>query len=174
MAQRAASSGSRGSLAAPPIVHDVVNSPGQSLDASTRAFFESRFGHDFSRVQVHTDERAIQSARDIHARAYTVGHNIVFGAGQSSPATQDGRRLLAHELTHVVQQSGRTDLDSGRRKELGGGFSRGCACQPRMAISYSSTCRQDGDSLPEVSQARDMVPRFREIAGTSSGTPVLP
>ncbi|MGC4098848.1 MAG: DUF4157 domain-containing protein [Nitrospira sp.] len=123
VAQRAASSGTPGPLAAPPIVHDVLNSPGQPLDASTRAFFESRFGHDFSRVQIHTDESASQSARDIHARAYTVGHNIVFGAGQFSPATQDGRRLLAHELTHVVQQSGESGSRLDRRRNVGGGSS---------------------------------------------------
>ena len=90
--------------AAPPIVHDVLRSPGRPLDAATRAFMEPRFGHDFSRVRVHTDARAAESARAVDALAYTVGHNVVFGAGQYAPGTATGRRLLAHELAHVAQQ----------------------------------------------------------------------
>jgi hypothetical protein len=88
----------------PPAVHEVLGSPGTSLDSATRAYMEPRFGHDFSRVRVHADERAAESARAVHALAYTVGRDIVFGAGQYAPTTPDGRRLLAHELTHTVQQ----------------------------------------------------------------------
>jgi hypothetical protein len=69
---------------------------------------ESRFGHDFSRVRVHDDTRAAESASAVAARAYTVGEHMVFGAGMYAPGSADGRRLLAHELTHVVQQSGAT------------------------------------------------------------------
>ena len=80
---------------------------------------EQRFGHDFSRVRVHSGAAAEQSARDVNANAYTVGHNIVFGAGRFAPGTHEGRRLIAHELTHVVQQSGangiRTDQSNGKR-----------------------------------------------------------
>lgn len=90
----------------PPIVHDVLRSPGQSLDAGTRTFMESRFAHDFSGVRVHSDERAADSARSVNALAYTVGRDVVFGAGQYAPTTMAGKRLLAHELTHVVQQGG--------------------------------------------------------------------
>ncbi len=81
------------------------SSEGQPLPHSERRFFESRFGHDFSRVRVHSGGAAEQSARDVNANAYTVGHNIVFGAGRFAPGTHEGRRLLAHELAHVVQQS---------------------------------------------------------------------
>lgn len=88
----------------PPIVHEVLNSPGQSLDAGTRAFMEPRFGHDFSQVRVHTDAKAAESARAVNALAYTVGRDVVFGIGQYAPGTSEGRRLMAHELTHVVQQ----------------------------------------------------------------------
>ncbi|MGB9632210.1 MAG: DUF4157 domain-containing protein [Chloroflexaceae bacterium] len=88
----------------PPIVHEVLRSPGQPLDAETRAFMEPRFGHDFSRVRVHTDARAAESARAVNALAYTVGRDVVFGAGQYAPGASAGRRLLAHELAHVVQQ----------------------------------------------------------------------
>jgi hypothetical protein len=151
--------------AVPPIVHDVLKSPGQPLDARARAFMEPRFGHDFSGMQVHTpelntvpmlmsinqpgdryeqeadsiaarvmqakntytgqemveraqspykydfgqiriytDTQAVESARAIHALAYTVGNNIVFGAGQYAPGTDTGKQLLAHELTHTLQQ----------------------------------------------------------------------
>ena len=89
----------------PPIVHEVLRSPGQSLDANTRAFMEPRFGHDFSGVRVHTDARAAESARAVNALAYTVGNNVVFGAGQYAPQSNVGKRLMAHELAHVVQQA---------------------------------------------------------------------
>ena len=154
-----------------PIVHDVLRSPGQPLDSETRAFFEPRFGHDFSRVppyaersvpmrsrltigaphndleqeaemmaqrvvglsatpitgghdfskvRIHTDDKAAESARAINALAYTVGRNIVFGQGQYKPNTRAGSKLVAHELTHVLQQSGAwesgaTKSTSGRR-----------------------------------------------------------
>ncbi len=93
-----------GQIAAPPIVHEVLAAPGQPLDLATRGFMEPRFGHDFSRVRVHADSGAAGSAESIHARAYTVGHHVVFGAGKYRPGTADGRRLLAHELAHVAQQ----------------------------------------------------------------------
>ncbi len=88
----------------PPIVHEVLRAPGQSLDPATRTYMESRFGHDFSRVRVHIDAKAGESARAVNALAYTVGPDVVFGAGQYAPRTSEGRRLLAHELAHVVQQ----------------------------------------------------------------------
>jgi hypothetical protein len=78
---------------------------GQPLSASARAFFESRFGHVFDHVRVHSDARAAESARALNALAYTVGHHIVFASGQYAPETMAGRRLLAHELTHVLQQN---------------------------------------------------------------------
>jgi hypothetical protein len=93
--------------AAPPIVHDVLRSPGQPLDAASRAFMEPRFGYDFSRVRVHADSRAAKSADAVNAQAYTVGSNIVFGANQSGTGKLSSQRLLAHELAHVVQQGGR-------------------------------------------------------------------
>lgn len=90
---------------APPSVHQVLNSPGHPLDPATRAFMEPRFGRDFNAVRIHTDRPAAESAQAVSALAYTSGDHIVFGAGQYSPAGADGRRLLAHELVHVVQQS---------------------------------------------------------------------
>ncbi len=105
MQRQAATNPAASSSAVPPIVHDVLSSPGQMLDAGTRAFMEPRFGHDFSNVRVHTDTKAVESARAVNALAYTVGRNVVFGTGQYSPGTGEGKRLMAHELTHVVQQS---------------------------------------------------------------------
>ena len=88
----------------PPVVHDVLSSGGSPLDAAARVEMESRFGHDFSRVRVHDDAVAAESARAVAARAYTVGEHVVFGAGMYAPRSADGQRLLAHELTHVLQQ----------------------------------------------------------------------
>jgi hypothetical protein len=93
-------------LSIPPIVDEVLRSPGEPLDATTKAFMEPRFGYDFSGVRVHTDAMAAESARAVNALAYTMGRDIVFGAGQYLPASNAGQRLMAHELTHVVQQSG--------------------------------------------------------------------
>jgi hypothetical protein len=96
----------KGTNEIPPIVHDALHSSGQPLDAGTRAFFESRFGYDFSNVRVHTDAKAEESAQAVNAQGYTVGLDVVLGAGQYAPATSAGQRLLAHELTHVMQQGG--------------------------------------------------------------------
>jgi hypothetical protein len=94
--------------AAPGVVHDALRSPGQPLDAQTRAFMEPRFGHSFASVRVHADHRAAQSAAAVGARAYAVGHDVVFGSGTFAPSSTEGRKLIAHELAHVVQQSGST------------------------------------------------------------------
>src|SRR5215204_3581238 len=95
--------------AAPASVDQVLASPGKPLEAALRQDMEQRFGHDFSRVRVHSGVVAEQSAQDVNARAYTVGHNMVFGAGQFAPGTHEGQRVIAHELTHVVQQSSGAD-----------------------------------------------------------------
>jgi hypothetical protein len=99
-------SATRGLGEAPPIVHDVLRSPGRPLDRRIRPFMEERFGHDFAQVRVHTDARASESAREVNAVAYTVGQNIVFDGGSYRPDAPEGRGLIAHELAHVVQQAG--------------------------------------------------------------------
>jgi hypothetical protein len=111
--------GSRGSqletgnsAGVPSIVHQVLRSSGRPLDSATRAFFEPRFGYDFSRVRVHSDNHAAESAQAVNALAYTVGRNVVFAAGQYAPGSTGGKGLLAHELAHVVQQN-----DNLARKE---------------------------------------------------------
>jgi hypothetical protein len=152
----------------PPIVHDVLQSSGQPLDAATRAYMEPRFGHDFSRVRasaspmrssftigpaddafereaesvaariagtqpaaarrdfgdvrVHTGGAAAESARAVDAQAYTVNRDIVFGAGQYAPHSEAGRQLIAHELTHVVQQQTGSDRAGAVRRSIRGFF----------------------------------------------------
>ncbi len=100
-----ASSHSRVQKTAGALRHGL-DSPAHSLDASTRRIFNARFGHDFSRVRIHTGQDAAASARAVSAQAYTVGNDVVFGHDRYNPATPSGQRLLAHELTHVAQQSG--------------------------------------------------------------------
>lgn len=83
----------------------ALSSPSIPLNSVLRQNMERRFGHDFSKVRVHIGATAEQSARDVNAHAFTMGHDIVFGANKFAPGTQEGRRLFAHELTHVVQQA---------------------------------------------------------------------
>jgi hypothetical protein len=92
---------------APATVHEALNSPGHPLDPFTLSSMENRFGRDFSDVRVHSGAAAEQSAQGVNARAYTVGHDIVFDTGQFSLGSLEGKKLLAHELTHVVQQGGK-------------------------------------------------------------------
>lgn len=95
--------------ATPPIIKEVMRSPGEPLDAGARADFEQRFGRSLGNVRVHTDEKAARSARAVDALAYTLGNHIAFDTGRYSPSSHaEGKRLLAHELTHVAQQSGQT------------------------------------------------------------------
>jgi Domain of unknown function (DUF4157) len=103
--QRHAAQGAS-SAAAPDVVHQALRAPGRQLDGATRRDMESRFGENFGDVRVHTDAGAAESARAVNAHAYTVGRDVVFAAQRYAPHTPQGRRLLAHELTHVVQQRG--------------------------------------------------------------------
>jgi hypothetical protein len=102
--QSSAPRDSTGAQAVPAIVHDVLASPGKPLDSGTRAYFEPRFGHDFGNVRVHADTKATESARLIDALAYTVGSDIVLGEARRTSSADKQRSLLAHELTHVLQQ----------------------------------------------------------------------
>jgi hypothetical protein len=100
------SAGEAAAFAVPPVVDEVLGSAGQPLDGSTRAFMEPRFGRDLQHVRIHNDAKASVSAKAVSALAYTVGQDIVFAEGQYRPASQEGQRLLAHELAHTVQQAG--------------------------------------------------------------------
>jgi Domain of unknown function (DUF4157) len=103
--QRAATAGSAAAEDVPASVHATLASPGRALEPALRHDMESRFGHDFARVRVHADTQADRSARDLGANAFAAGSHVVFAAGQYAPQSADGRRLIAHELAHVVQQS---------------------------------------------------------------------
>ncbi|CAG0950893.1 hypothetical protein BURK2_00192 [Burkholderiales bacterium] len=107
---------------APSQVHEVLASPGHPLDAATRGFMETRFGHDFGHVRIHADQRAANSARSIDALAYTAGSDIVFAGGAYNPHSGAGKHLLAHELAHVVQQNAQPGCSpSLQRKVVLGG-----------------------------------------------------
>jgi hypothetical protein len=115
--KRAASSWPRSHHSlAPPIVHEVLHTPGRPLDSGVRAFMEPRFDYDFSRVRVHAGPLAAESAEAVGAQAYTVGQDVVFNDGKYTPSTTEGKKLLAHELSHVVQQAG---ASSGRELKIG-------------------------------------------------------
>ncbi|MGH3990828.1 MAG: eCIS core domain-containing protein, partial [Pseudonocardiaceae bacterium] len=109
--------GTPGPARIPATVAAVLRTPGQALDASTRGGMEERFGHDFGQVRVHTDAEAARSAQAIHAQAYTLGRHVVMGQGRYEPHTASGMRLLAHELTHVVQQ-GNPTTDTGPARAI--------------------------------------------------------
>ncbi len=144
MIQRSSVRQSEDPMAVPQIVPEVLRSSGQPLNAATRAFMESHFAQDFSHVRVHTDARAAESALAVDAMAYTVGRNVVFGDGQYAPETSAGRRVLAHELAHVVQQSG----DSGGSNNLALGASDSAHEHEADAISA-----RVGDSVAKDSAA---------------------
>jgi Domain of unknown function (DUF4157) len=133
-------------------IRDVLQSPGRPLDAATRAVFERRFAHDFGHVRVHSDAQAADSARAIDALAYTAGHHVVFGGGALAPHTAAGRRLLAHELVHVVQQ-------------------RAVAANEPLAVSAPDDARErEADRL---SDAFARGAQMLDVAGTSGGPAIL-
>jgi hypothetical protein len=125
------------------LVRDVLKSPGQSLDAATRARMEPLFGFDFSDVRVHTDSQAAASAASIGARAFTVGPHVVFGGGEHSPATDAGALLMAHELAHVVQQRGEAarEPDAPEVGAAGGGAERSAHAAARQVVAGQAVDR---------------------------------
>ena len=105
-------------------MRQVLNSAGQPLDTATRGSMEQRFGHDFGRVRIHADGKADASARAVGASAYAVGPHIVFARGQYAPATKAGEMVLAHELTHVLQQPAHAGSGEIRLGEAGDAHER--------------------------------------------------
>jgi hypothetical protein len=112
LVQRQVRGKTAGNQTAPPIIRNLLSSPGKPLDAATRAFFEPRFGYDFGNVRVHSGPAAYRSVRDVSANAYAIGCDIAFGEGQFAPESQVGMRLIAHELAHVVQAVGENGTDT--------------------------------------------------------------
>jgi len=154
----------------PPIVHEVLRSPGEPLDRATRGFMEPRFGHDFSRVRVHTDAKAAESTRGVHALAYTVGADVVFGAGQFRPETGAGQRLLAHELGHVLQQSA-AGAALGKRHILPMGNPHDALEYEAEGLANAVLSRQEADEHLEIRTQAGPVdnPMLRKKDGPEGG-----
>jgi hypothetical protein len=131
---------------------------------------ESRFGHDFSRVRVHADGKAAESARAVNARAYTVGPNIVFGAGQYEPSSIKGQRLLAHELAHTVQQGG---ADAGGETALRGHQGAGGNSAEREA-EQAAQAVTGGRRVGSISPTTPRIAREKKAAGTVEALPGYP
>ncbi len=145
------STGPSASAEAPPIVHEVLRSAGRPLDRTTRSFMELRFGRDFSDVRVHTDVTAAASARAVNALAYTAGKDIVFRSGQYAPTTHFGQKLIAHELSHVMQQS-----DSGP-EPTGAVISEHSSPAPvRMRLQRFTGCTPSQDASIERARKHAM------------------
>ncbi|HYH79031.1 MAG TPA: DUF4157 domain-containing protein [Longimicrobium sp.] len=151
--------------AAPAIVHDVLRAPGAPLDAGVRAAMEPRFGHSFADVRVHADGRAAESAAAVGAHAYAVGRDVVFGAGRYAPSSRDGRRLIAHELAHVVQQSG-----AGTAMQASLEVGRSDAPEERAADAAADAVMR-GDTAPALGAAPLAVSREDGDGGTPVPTP---
>ena len=139
-------------------VHGVVSAGGSALAPAVRADMETSLGHDFADVRVHTDGAAHQSAKAVNAQAYTVGNNVVFQQGKYQPDTDQGRHMLAHELTHVVQQrSGPvegTDAGHGVRiSDPGDRFEREAAATADAAMSGPVATANAATAVPSSSDA---------------------
>ena len=172
--------GARSQDETPPIVHQVLNSSGRPLDATARRFFEPRFGYDFSGVRLHTDARAAESARSVNALAYTVGQDIVLDPGVFSKESAQGKRLLAHELSHTIQQSDCRHQDqqhfvaerqgeSDRRPSLLTGMSSDFARHDIMRVTSPRLQRASADPsvVPKMNCNHDEVP------GGGAGMPLI-
>ena len=147
----------------PSSVDRVLAGSGRPMEPMLRKDMEQRFGHDFSQVRVHSGMAAEQSAQDVNANAYTAGNNIVFGAGKLAPRTREGRRLIAHELTHVVQQeNSRIQNRDGTTNSLGRGLTAG-------THGMDATSHQNSPLLRRVAVAQ-LIQLQRRDARTREGT----
>ena len=156
---------------APSIVQDVLSSPGRSLDTDTRSFMEPRFNYNFNNVKIHDDDLAAKSASSINALAYTSGNNVVFNTGQYNTKSDPGKRLLAHELTHVVQQDNIIHEKIQRR------------VASRLTLCSANTAGTTADPVADLgnidARARDMATQISQSLATDattalSGVPATP
>src|SRR5215831_13441765 len=168
-------------LAIGEVVSGGVNSSSQSLDSETRAFMEMQFGFDFGDVRIHSNSLAAESSEAIDAHAYTLGQDIVFGEGEYSPNSSDGRKLLAHELTHVVQQASATGPCAGELSiseptdeaemaaEIAAEQVAGSRPTTRETSSHESvnpgTVHRDSDSDEDDTGGSDFLSAGLELAG---------
>ncbi|MCY1078896.1 eCIS core domain-containing protein [Archangium lansingense] len=147
-------------------VHTAQRS-GEPLPMAVRSFFEPRFGYDFSQVRVHADGEAANAAREVRARAYTIGRHIVFGEGQYQPATSEGKLLLAHELTHVVQKHG-GGTEVAHRKANEPSTPPGVAAQ-----AESSPTERLLAVITDIERVQANVRRAGDAARDEDGTPEI-
>jgi hypothetical protein len=133
-------------------IKDIRSSGGSSLDPDTKKFMEPRFGYDFGNIRIHADEKSARSANSIKALAYTVGNNIVFGEGQYQPNTLNGRRLLAHELIHVIQQASSRDSMLQRTVD------------PNIVDDSKCCLSSGGEELCEIGQYNPFLREFLQKA----------
>lgn len=159
--RKPASSAHGGSSLAPPIVHDVLRSSGRPLAPQTQKSMEKHFGHDFSRVRVHTDAQAAKSTRAVDAKAWTVGRHIAFDSGQHSVSTMEGRSLLAHELSHVVQQR-------GKRRETPLQINNSPGLERESEAAAQSVTTREGHATPVISEAPTALQRSSSSRSSSS------
>ena len=143
----------------------VMRSGGEPMSPGLQDYFESRFDRNFGDVRLHHDRQSASSANRLNARAYTIGHNITFGSGEFSPDSTEGRRLLAHELTHVVQQSAVATgniSSTGQRIQCWPPTTRGGSTTPRDIIRQRRT---PASSMGEyISLVRSLESTYRELA----------
>lgn len=138
----------------PSIVNEVLHSSGQPLDGATRLMMERGFGHDFSGVRVHTDDQAARSAQSVNALAYTVGQHIAFGSRQYQPYTRAGQRLLAHELTHTIQQRGQPAVPQAKLRV-------GAVSDPaEAAADRAAHAVLNGGTLPSLDPVAPAIQRY--------------
>lgn len=140
--QRFSNRSTEGAEHAPPSVDRALSDAGSALQPGLLTDMSQRFGHDFSRVRVHTGAAADRSAQQLNANAYTVGHDIVFGRGQFNPSSGAGRLLLAHELTHVVQQTASANAGEGlvQRDTGDAGAPPPTTTAPELTEKDATTC----------------------------------
>jgi Domain of unknown function (DUF4157) len=155
---------------APASVDHVLASSSRPLDLALRQDMEQRFGHDFSQVRVHSGAAAEQSAREVNANAYTVGHNIVFGAGQFAPGTHQGRRLIAHELTHVAQQGAVPRVPGTTTPQLHAGGS--VVQRDTGAPVHSPAAGVSSSGVPYEKSGPDVEATYRRAGLTEAATAV--
>jgi Domain of unknown function (DUF4157) len=158
------------SMPAAPAVRQGLAAPARTLDAGARAHFESRFSYDFSRVRIHADPAAAASADAVDAPAYTIGRDVVFGRDRYRPDAVDGRRLIAHELAHVVQQAGAGERAAGdvtveprdsaaeaEARHAADATSVGARPSLRSRSSVATVMRADPDAVSQILKLRTVV-----------------
>jgi hypothetical protein len=169
--QRLAGQPSGQAESAPASVDQALASPGWPLEPALRQDMEQRFGYDFSGIRVHAGGADEQSAQDVNANAYTVGYNIIFGAGQFAPGTHQGRRLLAHELSHVVQQGGGSRKTSEAPSTLSAGPRGYAQRQPKQLPKYSQSTEEQIATLMHEHPGLSRANAERAIQGPPGSVP---